>query len=126
MTGGSTAGGVGLLLRAEGAAVAIAMAIVVWRVDPQLWIVAVGLLAPDVAIAGYLLGPRIGALLYNAAHAYLGPAALAGAWLISDEPAFAAVAALWALHIGVDRMLGFGLKHPAGFGDTHLGRIGRR
>ena len=36
------------------------------------------------------------------------------------------VGALWALHIGADRALGFGLKYPTGFGDTHLGRIGRR
>jgi hypothetical protein len=28
-------------------------------------------------------------------------------------------------HIGFDRMLGYGLKHASGFGDTHLGRIGR-
>ncbi len=37
----------------------------------------------------------------------------------------AAVGALWALHIGADRALGFGLKLPSGFADTHLGRIGR-
>jgi len=24
-----------------------------------------------------------------------------------------------------DRMLGYGLKYASGFGDTHLGRIGR-
>jgi hypothetical protein len=37
-----------------------------------------------------------------------------------------AVAALWALHIGVDRALGYGLKYPTAFADTHLGRVGRR
>ena len=28
--------------------------------------------------------------------------------------------------IGIDRALGYGLKFPTAFGDTHLGRIGRR
>ncbi|WP_415635615.1 DUF4260 family protein, partial [Paracoccus aminovorans] len=27
--------------------------------------------------------------------------------------------------IGIDRALGYGLKLPSGFRDTHLGRIGR-
>ena len=31
---------------------------------------------------------------------------------------------VWAAHIGVDRALGLGLKYGAGFGFTHLGRIG--
>ncbi|WP_374546522.1 DUF4260 family protein [Rhodoblastus sp.] len=28
---------------------------------------------------------------------------------------------VWTAHIGLDRLLGFGLKHPAGFAFTHLG-----
>jgi Domain of unknown function (DUF4260) len=27
-------------------------------------------------------------------------------------------------HIGLDRMLGYGLKYGTAFGDTHLGRVG--
>lgn len=34
------------------------------------------------------------------------------------------LALIWAGNIGFDRMLGFGLKYPQGFGYTHLGRIG--
>jgi hypothetical protein len=37
-----------------------------------------------------------------------------------------AVAVIWANHIGVDRLLGFGLKFADGFGYTHLGRVGKR
>ncbi|MEF9606012.1 DUF4260 family protein, partial [Paracoccus sp. PXZ] len=32
---------------------------------------------------------------------------------------------LWLAHVGFDRVLGYGLKLPSGFRDTHLGRIGR-
>ena len=35
-------------------------------------------------------------------------------------------ALIWAAHIGFDRALGYGLKYPTSFGETHLGRIGRR
>jgi len=39
-----------------------------------------------------------------------------------DNPAFLGLAAVWAAHIGFDRMLGYGLKDTTVFGDTHLGR----
>jgi len=37
----------------------------------------------------------------------------------------AAVGLIWAAHVGIDRALGFGLKYPSAFTDTHLGSIGR-
>jgi Domain of unknown function (DUF4260) len=30
---------------------------------------------------------------------------------------------IWFTHIGVDRALGYGLKYPTGFKDTHLQRV---
>ena len=33
---------------------------------------------------------------------------------------------IWLAHIGFDRALGYGLKYSAGFGFTHLGRIGKK
>ena len=41
-------------------------------------------------------------------------------------PSAVAVALIWLAHIGIDRALGYGLKYEAGFGFTHLGRIGRQ
>lgn len=80
-------------------------------------------LVPDVSFAGYLAGPRAGAVTYNLAHSYIGPLMVAVA-----APATGATLMLpliWAAHLGFDRMLGYGLKYPTAFGDTHLGRIGR-
>ncbi len=34
-------------------------------------------------------------------------------------------ALIWTAHISFDRLLGYGLKYPTKFGDTHLGPIGR-
>jgi hypothetical protein len=113
------------LLRLEAAAVALVMAALAWHLGPPWWLVLLVLIAPDFSIAGYLAGPRTGAMLYNAAHTYLGPAVVAGLWFVSGAATAGAIAALWALHIGVDRALGYGLKYPTAFGDTHLGRIGR-
>ena len=64
-------------------------------------------------------------MVYNALHSTIGPAMLAGIGLTFDTSILLAMAATWAAHIGFDRILGFGLKYPSGFGDTHLGRIGR-
>jgi hypothetical protein len=80
-------------------------------------------LVPDVSFAGYLAGPRVGAVVYNVAHSYVGPLALVAILLVSglELP----LTLVWVAHIGFDRALGYGLKYPSAFGDTHLGRIGR-
>ena len=52
--------------------------------------------------------------------------ALAGLGLVLAMPGLALAGALLVAHVGADRALGYGLKYPTGFGDTHLGRIGRR
>ncbi|MGB8400729.1 DUF4260 family protein [Bradyrhizobium sp.] len=40
-------------------------------------------------------------------------------------PLIPSIAMIWLAHIGFDRALGYGLKYQAGFGFTHLGRIGK-
>ena len=66
-----------------------------------------------------------GAVVYNAAHSLVGPIALAIAGLLLPSLPALALALIWVAHIGFDRLLGYGLKYAAGFGFTHLGRIGR-
>jgi hypothetical protein len=115
-----------LVLRLEGAALAAAATLVFTHAGYSWWLFAAFILAPDLSMAGYLGGPKIGAGIYNAAHSTLAPIALGllGFWL--DLPAARAVALVWLIHIGIDRALGYGLKSAAGFGFTHLGPIGRR
>jgi hypothetical protein len=55
---------------------------------------------------------------------YIGPVML-GATLLNTGTALT-LPLVWGAHIGFDRVLGYGLKYPTSFGDTHLGRIGRR
>jgi len=90
------------------------------------WIWLAILLAPDLSMLGYLFGRRIGAAVYNAAHLYATPFLLMMAGVGAGAPAVIAAGALWLSHIGFDRALGYGLKLPDGFRDTHLGPIGPR
>lgn len=112
-------------LRLEGAVI-LAGAVAVYAAWGFSWpLFALLLLVPDVSMAGYLKDRWLGAFLYNAGHSYLLPAALATFGLLRDMPTAVAVAVIWFAHIGMDRALGFGLKHSAGFGHTHLGPVGK-
>ena len=82
-------------------------------------------LAPDLSFAAYLIDPKTGAFVYNAAHSYMAPVALLTLGFAFGEPLILSIAMIWLAHIGIDRALGYGLKYQAGFGFTHLGRIGR-
>ncbi|ADO42434.1 DUF4260 domain-containing protein [Ketogulonicigenium vulgare] len=81
---------------------------------------------PDLTFAAYALGPRMGAVIYNLMHIYALGLILLVAGLVFALPALAAIGALWLGHAGMDRALGYGLKLPSGFQNTHLGRIGPR
>lgn len=122
---GAVTGPVRLWLRAEGVALLAAATALYAVVGGNWWHFALLFLAPDLAMLGYLRGARIGAALYNAAHSTLGPLALAGLG-VAAVPEALPPALIWLAHIGFDRALGYGLKYGSGFGDTHMGRIGRQ
>lgn len=83
-------------------------------------------LAPDLGMLGYLAGPRVGAATYNVVHAAVLPVTLAAYGLLTGNSTATAAATIWLAHIAFDRLLGYGFKLPSAFGDTHLGRKGRR
>ena len=87
------------------------------------WLIFVLLLfVPDVSMLGYLKSAKWGARVYNLFHTYLFPALLLLlGWLY--YPALIPLALIWFTHIGLDRVLGYGLKLPGGFKDTHLGQL---
>jgi hypothetical protein len=111
------------LLRIEGATVGI-LSIVFYFVQGGNWLLFVLLfLTPDLSAFGYLAGTRVGAYCYNFVHTYLFPALLGAYGLLAKNPLALSLALIWCSHIGVDRMLGLGLKYPTAFKDTHLGRV---
>jgi Domain of unknown function (DUF4260) len=115
------------LLRLEGLAVALLTAALYARSGASWWLFAALWILPDLSMLGYLISPCRGARVYNAFHTYLLPALLAlGALLLHARGPLVPVALIWTNHIGIDRMLGYGLKYAEGFSFTHLGRIGKQ
>jgi hypothetical protein len=112
-------------LRLEGL-VAFALITFLYANEGGSWLLFGALFfAPDISFAGYLAGPQVGAATYNLAHSYVGPLTLACAFLMSGSAGLP-LALAWGAHVGFDRALGYGLKYPTAFRDTHLGGIGQR
>jgi hypothetical protein len=112
-----------LLLRLEGLAVAAA-AVVLYFHEDFGWVLFVALiLAPDLSFAGYAFGPKVGAVAYDTVHTEIFPVALGTLGVVTDSDAAMKVALIWLAHIGADRLLGYGLKYPTAFKDTHLSRV---
>ena len=112
-------------LRVEGVAAFIAgLALYGWLGGPWLFAVPL-LLLPDVSMVGYLRDPRLGALTYNLVHNWAIGLAVLGLGYLAQSTPLAIAGAILVAHVGMDRALGYGLKLPTSFQETHLGRIGR-
>ena len=112
-----------LLLRVEGLAIAVAAIVLFAELDASWWIFVALILAPDVAFVAYAAGPRVGAAAYNLTHNLVIPIALGTTGVLVDSNPTTAVALTWLAHIGIDRLLGYGLKYPTAFKDTHMQRV---
>ncbi|HET9322307.1 MAG TPA: DUF4260 domain-containing protein [Gaiellaceae bacterium] len=112
-----------LLLRLEGLAIAVAAILLYADGDHSWWLFLLLILAPDLSFLGYAAGPAVGAAAYNLVHNLVLPVALGTAGVLWDTEWAIAVALVWLAHIGVDRLLGYGLKYPTAFKDTHLQRV---
>jgi hypothetical protein len=112
-----------LLLHAEGGAI-FAMSLFFYQHNHGGWgLFALLFLAPDLFMMGYLVNTRVGTALYNLVHTLTGPCLLLAVGLLIAQPLAISLALIWTAHIGFDRMLGFGLKYPTHFKDTHLQRV---
>src|SRR5258708_3936973 len=123
---GAATGGVKIVLRLEGLTLFAGMTMLYAVWGGSWWIYAILFLVPDLSFAAYLANPRIGAIVYNAAHSYMAPVAMMTSSFALASPLWLSVAMIWMAHIDIDRALGYGLKNSAGVGFTHLGRIGRK
>jgi hypothetical protein len=87
------------------------------------WWLSAFIMAPDVALlAGLGPGLEKGRLhpravpLYNALHRFWGPVALGALAMATVVPSGFLIGALaWALHIALDRAIGYGLRTRDGF-----------
>jgi len=107
-------------LRVEGLAVLGIALTSYFTLDGPIWLLVILALAPDLSMIGYLAGPRLGSLSYNIAHTYTLPIALGSLGFWADIRMALLVALIWVGHIGLDRLVGYGLKFESGFKNTHL------
>jgi len=108
------------MLRGEGALIALGATVGYTVLGASWGLFLLLLFVPDVFMIGYLKGARLGASVYNLGHTYVLPIALGAVALGASSSAVGAVALIWTVHIGLDRALGYGLKEPSGFRNTHL------
>jgi hypothetical protein len=112
-----------LLLRAEGIAVLTGSLTLYFHLGFGWILLVVLVLAPDVSMVGYLGGSRIGAFTYDLAHTEAWPIALGVVGVLAGSRLPIQLALIWLAHIGGDRLIGYGLKYPTHFKDTHLQRV---
>ena len=114
-----------VLLRLEGAAIFGVLTAAYACSGHSWWLFAALFFLPDLSMLAYLADARVGAAAYNTVHSSVGPVMAGAGGLLLAYPLAPWLAAVWAAHIGFDRMLGFGLKYASGFEDTHLGSLNK-
>jgi hypothetical protein len=112
-------------LRLEGVA-AFAAGLAIFGALDGPWLAVIPLLlVPDVSMAGYLRDPRLGAFTYNLVHNWAVGIVVLGIGIWTTSTAVTLAGAILIAHVGMDRALGYGLKLPTSFHETHLGLIGK-
>ena len=90
------------------------------------WVYLILVLGPDISMLGYIMSNKAGAISYNLFH-HKGIAIAVYAAGIYFQYEFLQIAGLILFgHSSMDRMFGYGLKYFTGFGNTHLGLIGKQ
>lgn len=112
-----------IFLHIEGFAV-LSLSIYFYGYNQFSWVLFfILILSPDISMLGYLYNNKVGALLYNIFHTYILTIIVIFCGIFLTNPTVLAIGLIWSAHIGMDRMIGYGLKYPTAFKDTHLNRV---
>lgn len=122
---GMTQGAVRTWLRLEGLAAFGAGLALFGAAGGNWWFIVPLLLLQDISAVGFLAGPQVGTFTYNLVHNWAPGMVILGLGVWLASPAAQVVAAILIAHVGMDRAVGYGLKLPGSFKDTHLGPMGR-
>ena len=119
-------GGPRVILRLEGLALLLGAVGLYYHLGLSWKFFAILFFAPDLSFIFFVFGPRVGAFAYNTVHSTVGALIVLAASFVIANPWLMPVGLIWLSHVGFDRALGYGLKYGTAFGDSHLGRMGRR
>ncbi|MFS0861157.1 DUF4260 domain-containing protein [Fredinandcohnia sp. 179-A 10B2 NHS] len=112
-----------ILLHLEGFAVLV-LSLYFYFINDYSWLLFFLLLfTPDLSALGYVISIKVGAVLYNFFHTYIIAVAIILLGVLLTNQSLLAIGLILSSHIGMDRMLGYGLKYPTNFKDTHLNRV---
>jgi hypothetical protein len=93
------------------------------QLDYQWWIFPALILLPDLSMIGYVANTNVGAWIYNFFHHKLLAITVLALGLYFDNSAIHLAGLILFGHSTMDRLLGYGLKYPDNFKNTHLGWI---
>jgi len=112
-----------VLIRLEGLMVLAAASYFYFTNGYSWWVFLLLLFAPDIFMLGYAVNKKIGAYVYNLGHIYITPVLLLVAgWSLSSD-VLTMISFIWIAHIGLDRLVGYGLKYETDFKHSHIQRI---
>ena len=109
-----------LLLRIEGLAVAAGSLALYPRIHETWWLFVL-IVVPDLALIPLGVDYRTGAVIYDLMHTTTIPIVIGVAGVLAGNHLMTGLALVWLTHIGVDHVVGYGLRDPARPGWTHLG-----
>ena len=115
-----------VLLKLEEGALFLLCIFLFSKLNFEWWWFPALLLLPDLGMLGYLVNAKTGAFTYNFVHHRLVASAVAIYALTYGNESWKLAAIILFAHISMDRVMGYGLKHPDSFNTTHLGVIGKK
>lgn len=80
-------------------------------------------LSIDLSMIGYFINKKLGSIIYNLIHNYLLALFIIIFGNYAGSPNLIVVGYILLSHVSLDRFLGFGLKYPSDFKDTHIQKL---
>ena len=96
------------------------------KLDYAWWWYPLLIFAPDLSMLGYIVNTRLGAATYNFIHHKALGISLFVLGVVLANQLLQLTGLILFGHSSMDRILGYGLKYPDSFQNTHLGVIGRQ
>jgi len=110
-------------LKLEGLVLAALMVVLTRESGRTLWFLPATFLLFDISMIGYAVNEKFGAFTYNVVHNSVLPTLLLISGILLSVTEVQLWAYAWLFHVGMDRALGYGLKHKTSFKHTHLGKL---
>lgn len=111
------------VLHFEGLAIFFAAVYLYYLLSADWLLFVILFLTPDISMVGYIKNTRLGAIIYNLVHNYALGIVVSGIGVLFGSNLVISLGLILLAHVGIDRFLGFGLKYPTHFKETHLQKV---